>query len=62
MKHTDDIEEYARAYVGSALKALGSPEISTEDHDNAVTRAATAFEELAQVRQRSSDQEPMASN
>lgn len=61
MKKTDDTEQYARSYIDTALKALGQGGIATEDYENAVRRAATAFEDLMRVRRRSSDREPVAS-
>lgn len=65
-KKTADLDRYARAYIDAALdaqKRLGQPaEISRDDYENAVRRAASAFEDLAQVRQRSGEQESLASN
>jgi hypothetical protein len=55
-KTTPDAESYARAYIDAALEAqkcLGrAVKISREDYEGAVGRAATAFGELLQVRER----------
>lgn len=63
-KLTTDLDAYARSYIDAALetqKRLGrQAKISSEDYEDAVARAAIAFNDLAQVRQRSS--EPVGSN
>jgi hypothetical protein len=57
-----DLDAYARSYIDTALEAqerLGRPaKISSEDYEEAVARAASAFNDLAQVRQRHGERTP----
>jgi hypothetical protein len=66
MTRTDDMEQYARSYIDAAFDAQrrlgGSSDVPTEDYEDAVRHAASAFEDLVRVRLRSSEREPVASN